>query len=74
MSDGTRRRSPGLREVLLIAIVVVGAVLAIEAVSAAVPSVDEAFGGFPITAAVLAVGTIAVLALVLFRRPTRPRG
>jgi len=74
MSRETGRRPAGLREVLLLALLVLGAVLAIEAVATAIPSVRDAFTGSPVTAIVLAIATVAVLALVLLRRPTPPRG
>jgi amino acid transporter len=67
---GRDGRGPGLREVLAIAAVVVLLVLAIEAVSTAVPAVHDLFRTVPITVIVLVAGTGLVLALIL----RRPRG
>lgn len=66
-----RGRSPGWREVLLIAGVILAAVLALEIASAVMPPVREAFRGFPVTIAVLIAGTIGLLLLATFRRPRR---
>lgn len=62
-------RSPGWREVLLVAALVVGAVFAVEVLSAAVPPVREAFRGFPVTIVVLVVGTVGLLLAIGLRRP-----
>jgi hypothetical protein len=61
--------SPGWPEVLLVAALVVGAVLAVEVLSAVLPPVREAFRGFPVTIVVLVVGTVGLLLLIGFRRP-----
>lgn len=68
-ADG--RRSPGWREVLLVAAFVVGAVFAVEILSAVVPPVREAFRGFPVTIAFLVVVTVGLLLLIGLRRPRR---
>ena len=62
-------RSPGWREVLLVAALVVGAVFAVEILSATFPPVREAFRGFPVTIAFLVVGTVGLLLLIALRRP-----
>jgi len=66
---GRHDRAPGWRDVLLVAGVVLGAVFAIELASIAVPPIRDAFAGFPVTAAVLVVGTVTILGLALLRRP-----
>jgi Na+/melibiose symporter-like transporter len=73
-ADGTPRdrdRSPGWREVLLIAGVILVAVFALEVASAVLPPVREAFGGFPVTIAVLVAGTLGLLLFGIVRRPRR---
>lgn len=60
--------SPGLREVILIAVAVLAAVFAIEFLTANIPALGQLFGDFPVTIAVLVVGTVGLL-LVLARRP-----
>ena len=62
-------RSPGWREVLLIAAVVLGAVLGLELVSAALPAVREVFRGFPFVIVGLVAGTGGLLLMLLLRRP-----
>jgi hypothetical protein len=62
-------RSPGWREVLLVAIVVLGAVLGLELLSAALLPVRDLFRGLPIVIVVLVAGTAAMLLLVMARRP-----
>ena len=62
-------RSPGWREVLLIAAVVLGAVLALELLSAALPPVRDLFRGLPIVIVGLVAGTGAMLLLIAVRRP-----
>jgi hypothetical protein len=64
-------RGPGWRETLLLASVILAAVFALEIASAALPPVREAFGGFPITIAVLVGGTAGILLLAALRRPGR---
>jgi hypothetical protein len=61
-------RSPGWREALLVAALILGAVVAVEGLSALVPPVREAFRGFPLTVAVLVAGTVGLLALLALRR------
>ena len=61
--------SPGAREVLLVAALVVGAVLGIEILSALLPPVRDAFRSFPVTIAVLLVVTVGFLLLIAVRRP-----
>ena len=62
-------RSPGWREVLLVAALVVGAVFAVEVLSAVLPPVGEAFRSFPVTVGILVVGTVGLLLLIGLRRP-----
>ncbi len=62
-------RSPGGREVLLVAGMILGAVFAVEILSALLPPVRDAFRGFPVTIAVLVAGTVGVLLLIALRRP-----
>ncbi len=62
-------RTPGLRDVVLIAVVVLAVVFAIALVTANVPPLSRLLGEFPITIVVLVVGTIAVL--VAFARRSR---
>ena len=62
-------RSPGWREVLLIAAVVLGAVLALELLSTALPPVRDLFRGLPIVIVGLVAGTGAMLLLIAVRRP-----
>lgn len=66
-----RGRSPGWREVLLLAAAILGVVLALEVASALLPPVRGAFQGFPVTVAVLVAGTVGLLALGVLRRPPR---
>ncbi len=61
-------RSPGWREVLLIAAAVLGAVLGLELLSAALPAVRDLFRGLPIIIVGLVAGTGALL-LIAVRRP-----
>jgi amino acid transporter len=63
-------RSPGWREVLLIAAVVLGAVLGLELLSAAVPAVRDLFRGLPLVIVGLVVGTGGLLVIAM-RRPRR---
>jgi len=63
-------RSPGWREVLLIAAVVLGAVLGLELLSAAVPAVRDLFRGLPLVIVGLVVGTGGLLVIAM----RRPRG
>ena len=67
MSDGSR--SPGWREVLVIAAAVIAAVFALELASAILPPVHAAFVSFPTTIVVLVTGTIGVLAFAILGRP-----
>jgi hypothetical protein len=55
--------------VLLVAALVVGAVFAVEVLSAVLPPVREAFRGFPVTIVVLVVGTVGLLLAIGLRRP-----
>jgi hypothetical protein len=64
-------RSPGWREVLLLAGAILGAVFALELASLAFPHVREAFRVLPLTAVVLVGGTVGLLVLA-FRRRSRP--
>ncbi len=62
-------RSPGWREVLLIAAAVLGAVLSLELVSAAVPGVRDLFRGLPVVIVGLVAGTGSLLLMIALRRP-----
>lgn len=62
-------RPPGGREVLVVAGMILGAVFAVEILSALLPPVRDAFRGFPVTIAVLVAGTVGVLLLIALRRP-----
>jgi hypothetical protein len=62
-------RSPGWREVLLVAAMVLGAVFAAEILSSLLPPVREAFQSLPVTIVALVVGTVGVLVLITVRRP-----
>jgi len=62
-------RSPGWREVLLIAAVVLGAVLGLELLSAALPAVGDLFRGLPLVIVGLVVGTGGLLLVIALRRP-----
>ncbi|MCU0477212.1 MAG: hypothetical protein MUE92_00450 [Chloroflexi bacterium] len=62
-------RSPGWREVLLVAALVLGAVLAAEILSSLLPPLREALRAFPVTIVALVVGTVGVLVLIAVRRP-----
>jgi hypothetical protein len=62
-------RAPGWREVLLIAAVVLGAVLGLELLSAALPAVGDLFRGLPLVIVGLVVGTAGLLLLIALRRP-----
>lgn len=61
-------RNPGLREVVMIAVVVLAVVFAIEFLTDNVPALRQLFGAFPVTIVVLVVGTVGLLVLLL-RRP-----
>jgi hypothetical protein len=62
-------RSPGWREVLLVAALVLGVVFAVEIASSLLPPLREAFRGLPVTIVVLVVGTVGLLLLIALRRP-----
>lgn len=62
-------RSPGWREVLLVAALVLGAVFALEIASSLLPPVREAFRGLPVTIVALVAGTVGLLVLIAVRRP-----
>jgi hypothetical protein len=64
-------RSPGWREVILVAVLVLAAVFAVEIASSLLPPLREAFRGFPVTITVLVVGTVGLLVLIAVRRPRR---
>ena len=64
-------RTPGWREVLVVAALVLAAVFAVEVLSSLLPPVREAFRGFPVTIIVLVVGTVGLLVLLAVRRPGR---
>jgi amino acid transporter len=64
-------RAPGWREVLLIAAVLLGAVLGLELLSAAVPAVRELFRDLPLVIVGLVAGTAGLLLLIAVRRPPR---
>ena len=62
--------SPGWREVLVLAALVLAAVFVVELASSLLPPVGEAFSGFPLTIIILVVGTAGLL-LLIGRRPGR---
>ena len=62
-------RTPGWREVLVVAALVLAAVFALELLSALLPPVREAFRGLPVTIVILVAGTVGLLVLSAFRRP-----
>ena len=64
-------RTPGLREVLLLAGVVVAAVLLIMVVTSLVGPLREALSALPIAVIVLVAGTVGLL-LLLARDRARP--
>jgi hypothetical protein len=64
-------RSPGWREVILVAVLVLAAVFAVEMVSSLLPPVREAFRGFPVTILALVVGTVGLLLVIARRGPRR---
>jgi len=70
-SSPGRRRGPGWREVAIVAVVILAAVFAVEILSAFVPALGEAFRDFPVTIAILVVGTAGVLLAITLRRPRR---
>jgi hypothetical protein len=57
--------------VLGVAALVLAAVFAVELLSALLPPVRDAFRGFPVTIAVLVVGTVGLLLAIALRRPHR---
>jgi hypothetical protein len=57
--------------VLAAAALVLGAVFAVELLSALVPPVGEVFRGFPTTIVILVVGTVGLLLTLALRR-SRP--
>jgi hypothetical protein len=59
--------APRDRRVVLVVAVLVGALLAVNVISALVPGVDGALASLPIVVLVLVVGTVAVLARSLRR-------
>ena len=62
-------RSPGWRDVLLVAALVLGTVLALEILSSLLPPVREAFRALPVTIVALVVGTVGLLLVIAIRRP-----
>ncbi len=64
-------RAPGLREVVIVAALVLAAVFAVEILSSLLPPVREAFRGFPVTIVALTVGTVGLLLLIGLRPPRR---
>jgi hypothetical protein len=64
-------RAPGWREVLLIAAILLGTVLGLELLSAALPAVRELFRSLPLVIVGLVAGTAGLLLLVALRRPRR---
>jgi len=64
-------RAPGWREVLLIAAVLLGAVLGLELLSAALPAVREMFRDLPLVIVGLVGGTAGLLISIALRRPRR---
>lgn len=70
-APGVPGRSPGLREVIIVAVLVLAAVFAVEVLSSLLPPVREAFRGFPVTIVILIVGTVGLLLWIGLRRPRR---
>jgi hypothetical protein len=67
--DGRQRRAPGWREVLVVAVLVVGSVLGTAVVTSLLPAAGQDFVlRTPLAIAVLAGGTIGLL-VWLARRP-----
>ncbi len=62
--------SPGLRDVLLIAVAVVVGVLLLEVVTTEVTPLRDALASLPVAVVVLIVGTVGLLALMARRRPS----
>ena len=62
-------RAPGWREVLLIAAILMGTVLGLELLSAALPAVRELFRSLPLVIVGLVAGTAGLLLLIALRRP-----
>lgn len=62
-------RSPGWREVLIVAAIVVGAVFAVQVLTSLLPtSMQEVVFRTPLTIVVLVVGTLGLLLRILRRR------
>ena len=70
-APGGSGRAPGLREVVIVAVLVLAAVFAVEILSSLLPPVREAFRGFPVTIVALVVGTVGLLLMIGLRRPRR---
>ena len=69
-ADPSTGRSAGWREVLIVAVVVVGAVFAVQVVTSLLPtSLQEVVFRTPLAILVLVVGTLALLIRVA-RRPS----
>jgi hypothetical protein len=65
-------RTPGWREVLLVAAVVVGGVLGLAVLTSALPvALQDVVFRTPLAIAVLAVGTVGLLVGLARRRPER---
>ncbi len=63
------KRAPGLREVVLVAVLAVAAVFGVEIVSTWLPPLREAFRALPITIVALVVATTVLLVAIAVRRP-----
>ena len=68
-SPGEDGRTPGWREVLLVAVVVLAVVFGLEVLSTLLPPLRDLFRAFPVTIVVLIAGTVGLLLLVGLRRP-----
>jgi hypothetical protein len=68
----TVTRTPGWREVLIVAAATVAVVLAIQLVSQFVPALDGIVQGTPILVLILVVGTVFILWQLATRRPSGP--
>lgn len=64
-------RAPGWREVVLVAVAVLGAVLGLEILTAVVPGARDLFEGFPVVIVGLVVATAGILLAMTLRRPRR---
>lgn len=62
-------RRIGGRDVLVVAAIAVGLVLAVEVVTTLVPAARDALAGAPVLIAILVIGTAAILWAIAHRHP-----